>query len=198
MAEGRYFFRTKEGKVLSPVPYQKVVEMAHNGHVRANTPISVDGKEFKPMKSFAELASLLAMADEPPAQKPVEAVLNTKSNYSGSLTSVSFAKLLYHLIAAKSTGCLELISRQIRKNIYFQNGKPVAARSNLDRDQLGQHLVRAGLVTTEQLGQALGDLQDGKDRLGEWLIQKGTLTPHQLAQHLNTQFLEKLYEVFRN
>jgi curved DNA-binding protein CbpA len=198
MPPRRYFFRSKDGSTLGPVSLNVVAEMIRSDKVKANTPISVDGDDFRPMKSFPELATLLSVdMDSSLGGRPDDAVMMDDSpTYSGTLAEVSFPKLLFHFTVSKVTGRLVLFNQTVKKEIYLANGKPVAATSTLERDQLGQHLVRSQLLTGEQLEQTLAEASRNQQRLGEYLIQKGIVNPHDLVDHLRQQMLEKIYEIF--
>jgi len=198
MPPRRYFFRSKDGSTLGPVSLNVVAEMIRSDKVKANTPISVDGDDFRPMKSFPELATLLSVdMDSSLNGGPEDAVMMDDSpTYSGTLAEVSFPKLLFHFTVSKATGRLVLYNQTVKKELYLANGKPVAATSTLERDQLGQHLVRSQLLSAEQLDQILAEASRNKQRLGDYLIQNGILGPHDLVDHLRQQMLEKIYEIF--
>lgn len=198
MPPRRYYFRSTDGDILGPVSLNVVAEMIQADRVKANTPISIDGADFRPMKSFPELATLLSvdLESELPEDIDVDDLMDTPPTYSGSLTDVSLPKLIYHFIAAKVTGCLQLTNQAVKKEIYLVNGKPVAATSNLPRDQLGQHLVRQGVLDARQLDRILAEIANKDERLGDYLIQRGMVTPHDLVHQLTQQLLEKIYEMF--
>jgi len=198
MPPRRYYFRSKDGSTLGPVSLNVVAEMIRSDKVKANTPISVDGDEFRPMKSFPELATLLSVdMDSSINKRPDDAVVMDDSpTYSGTLAEVSFPKLLFHFTVSKATGRLMLFNQTVKKELYLANGKPVAATSTLERDQLGQHLVRSQLLTDGQLKQILADAAKDQQRLGDYLIQKGIVSPHDLVDRLRQQLLEKIYEIF--
>jgi tetratricopeptide (TPR) repeat protein len=198
MPPRRYYFRSKDGSTLGPVSLNVVAEMIRSDKVKANTPISVDGDDFRPMKSFPELATLLSVDVETvmPGTSEEAAVMDDSPTYSGTLSEVSFPKLLFHFIVSKAIGRLVLFNQTVKKEIFLVNGKPVAATSTLKRDQLGQHLVRSGVLTDEQLKQVLSDTSENHQRLGDYLIQRGIVNPHELLGHLQQQMLQKIYEVF--
>ena len=198
MPPRRYYFRSKDGSTLGPVSLNVVAEMIRSDKVKANTPISVDGDDFRPMKSFPELATLLSVdMDSGLSGAPDEAiVMDDSPTYSGTLAEVSFPKLMYHFTVSKATGRLVLFNQTVKKELYLANGKPVAATSTLERDQLGQHLVRSNLLTSDKLKQILADASRKQQRLGDYLIQQGIVSPHDLVGHLRQQMLEKIYEIF--
>lgn len=198
MPPRRYYFRSKDGSTLGPVSLNVVAEMIRSDKVKANTPVSVDGDDFRPMKSFPELATLLSVDVESamPGAPDEAVVMDDSPTYSGTLAEVSFPKLLFHFIVSKTTGRLMLFNQTVKKEIYLVNGKTVAATSTLERDQLGQHLVRNKVLTGEQLKQLLAEASQNEQRLGDYLIQRGVVSPHELVEQLREQMLQKIYEVF--
>ena len=107
MPPRRYYFRSTDGSSLGPFNLTIVAEMIRADKVKANTPVSLDGQNFKPMKSFPELATLLSVETESDIpDHPDDDLLEAAPLYSGSFIEVSLPKLLYHFIAAKVTGRL--------------------------------------------------------------------------------------------
>ncbi len=196
MAPRRYYFRATDGTVIGPVNLNAVAEMIQAGKVKANTPISLDGRDFRPMKSHPELATLLSVDVDLPDGSEGDDLFEAEPTYSGELTQVSMPKLMYHFTAARATGRLLLTNQAVRKELFLVNGKPVAARSNLDRDRLSAHLIRSGVVDQARMQQFLQQLGGKEDRLTDLLVQRRVVQPHQLFEHLKQQLLEKVYEVF--
>ena len=196
----KYYFRSVDGSVIGPYNLNVVAEFIRSQKVKANTPVSLDGKDFQPTKTFPELAVLLAVDVEgmaPPEELDDVLVRESISTYSGSLSEVSWPKVLCHFILARASGRLRVSNPPIYKDFYFENGKIVAASSNLKRDQLGQHLERAGVFDGQRLAELLQQARQKRQRLGDFLIQEKLLQPHQLYQMLLKQLEEKLFEVFQ-
>lgn len=197
MPPRRYYFRSTDGCSLGPFNLNIVAEMIRAEKVKANTPVSLDGRDFKPMKSYPELATLLSVeTDGDIPDLPDDDLIEAAPLYSGSFTEVSLPKLLYHFIAAKVTGRLLVTNQVVKKELFLVNGKLVAAVSNLKRDRLGQHLLRKGVISQEQLDGILDEASNRDERLGEYLIQNKIIEPHDLFVHLSEQLKEKVYEVF--
>ncbi|MBN2498693.1 MAG: tetratricopeptide repeat protein [Deltaproteobacteria bacterium] len=196
MAPRRYFFRTKDGTLLGPVNLNVVAEMIRSGKVKSNTPVSLDGHDFRPMKSFPELATLLSVDVDLPDASEADDVLETPPTYSGSIQEVSIPKLLYHFTASKAVGRILLTNEKIRKEVYLLNGKPVAASSTLLRDRLASHLVRKGALNKAKATKLIAQIGDDDVRLGDHLLHSGVLKPNELFDHLKEQLLEKIYELF--
>jgi hypothetical protein len=63
----------------------------------------------------------------------------------------------------------------------------VAEKNAVSSIKLGQVLVRAGCINTEDLEKALAEQDASKKRIGEILIEKGFLKPEELTHGLNVQ-----------
>ena len=195
MAPRSYFFRSTTGSLIGPISLNTVAEMIREGKVKANTPVSLDGQDFKPMKALPELATLLSV-DVELEDSDDEEFFETPPTYSGDLLQVSMPKLMYHFTAAKANGKLLLTNRTIRKEVFLLNGKPVAANSNQDKDRLSVHLVKNKVVDSATMKKLLGLLHGKEDRLSDLLVQRRIIEPHKLFEHLKNQLLEKIHEVF--
>lgn len=199
MPPRQYFFRSTDGKPLGPYNLNTVAELIRNEKVRAATPVSLDGQNFQPTKSLPELAILLSVdVEEVAAGDDLDEALAEERapSYSGSIADVSLPKLMYHFVAARTTGRLMVNNQSVHKDIYLSNGKVVGAASNLKRDQIGQHLLRAGVFSDEQLQQLVAQAAQAKLRLGEFLLRQKLIEPNAMYQLLQDQLREKVYEVF--
>jgi len=102
-------------------------------------------------------------------------------------------KLLHRVRQEHRTGVIRLRRNKLVKLIYFQNGHPVWADSNVRREVLGEALVEAGIVTNEVIDQALKAGRETGRKLGEILISTGAISPHRLlealTQHVETRIL---------
>ncbi len=107
MAIRKYYFRATDGSLLGPFNLNSVAELVRAQKVRANTPVSVDGQNFQPTKTFPELAILLSVDTDniaPPDEIDEAMVEERLPTYSGSFSDVSFPKMLYHFFAARACG----------------------------------------------------------------------------------------------
>jgi len=75
--------------------------------------------------------------------------------------------------------------RQIKK----RSSVPATEKTTLNPIKLGQVLVRAGRIRSEDLEQALREQDASKKRIGEILIEKGFIKPEELTHGLNVQSL---------
>ena len=70
--------------------------------------------------------------------------------------------------------------RQVKK----RSSVPATEKTTLNPIKLGQVLVRAGRIRSEDLEQALREQDASKKRIGEILIEKGFIKPEELTHGL--------------
>jgi hypothetical protein len=92
---------------------------------------------------------------------------------------------------SRQTGKLVIMSREVKRELYFDNGSLRLASSTAKRDLLGEFILSEGLITKEQLDAALMDLGPGK-RLGQVLVDKEILTRHEVYSLLHKK-IEKIF-----
>jgi hypothetical protein len=83
-------------------------------------------------------------------------------------------------------GVLHVETAGTRRTIYFMEGQIVFAASSDPDDRLGERLLRDGLISLEQLAEAVSGLRSGK-RLGTLLVEAGSLTGEQLVTGVLSQ-----------
>jgi tetratricopeptide (TPR) repeat protein len=115
----------------------------------------------------------------------------------GSLKEASLPDVIQLLFFGRRTGCLAISDRQRFGSVFFEDGWITYATIVNRRDRIGDVLLRAGLVTREQLDQALA-MQHGSRgrRLGEILVSLGALRPEELRRRLRSQVEEAVYTLF--
>lgn len=76
-----------------------------------------------------------------------------------------------------------------KKTKEFSKGSKglAAEKAGINSIKLGQVLVRAGRINTEDLQQALKEQDASKKRIGEILLEKGFIKPEELTHGLNVQ-----------
>lgn len=107
---------------------------------------------------------------------------------------------IFQLISLqRKTGVLTIRSEREAIRIVFFEGHIVEADSEPRRfeDRLGQVLVRTGILTEEQLNQALEKQKRTLQRLGFVLLETKLLDEKTLKQALETQISQTVYRTFR-
>jgi tetratricopeptide (TPR) repeat protein len=133
-------------------------------------------------------------------RRDVESTAHTltgeKSELTGSLRIIPFARLIQRLYARRSTGSLLLLRGGAKKIVSFVEGYPVAVRSNLLSECLGQILLSQKTISNEALAESIKRMHKEKRRQGEILVEMGALSPYNLTRALNEQVEAKLFEIF--
>ena len=100
---------------------------------------------------------------------------------------------IINLIKASAwSGALSATCCNTRRTIYFRNGEVRTASSNLPEDRLGQILYRFGIITRQQMDQALTKVGPGS-KMGKVLVQMGAITATDLYRWVTRQVEEIFY-----
>lgn len=113
----------------------------------------------------------------------------------GRLKDTHFPELLLIISREKLTGVLHIHHPPIEKDLYFQEGRPVFARSNDDDERLGEVLLQQGKISYRQLEDSAQKIVPGV-RLGTILVQDGYLKASDLYHGVIDQVQEIIYNVF--
>jgi hypothetical protein len=106
------------------------------------------------------------------------------------------SEVLQLLNLAQANGRLELDRGGERAHLYLERGRPVFARTDGQSVRAGQILVHKGVITQEMLDLALAMQRDEPgDRLGALLIANGLITRDQLADAVRDVLRRIVYGV---
>lgn len=115
----------------------------------------------------------------------------------GSLKEASLADVCQLLALGQKTGSLSITDKSRFGQIYFDKGRITYARVVNRRDRIGDLLVRDGLLTQDQLTNALEIQSTEPDkRLGEVLISREFLSRKDLTLYIRIQIEEAIYHLF--
>ncbi len=114
---------------------------------------------------------------------------------AGSLGRLPLPSLLHHLHGLRATGVLHLSHGRRRKWIEFRDGYPVAVRSNLVSECLGNFLVRTKRISRSTLDESRRRMTGGRLQ-GEILVAMDVLSEEDVPAVLRAQAEDKLYEIF--
>ena len=117
---------------------------------------------------------------------------------SGTLKDFGIADILQLIGHQTKTGRLVLKSGNEEVEVFFIDGNVVFAseKQRNSKNLLGNLLLRAELLSAEQLEEALSTQQRTLKRLGDILIETSAVTAAQLAQMMRLQTTETLYKLF--
>lgn len=105
------------------------------------------------------------------------------------------AEILGALHATGRSGLLRFRYREHAKSVYFHRGEVVFATSNQRVDRLGECLLRAGVISLEQLREAERCFRP-PGRFGKVLVERGFLAPRELWNGVKYQVEEIVRSLF--
>lgn len=115
---------------------------------------------------------------------------------SGRFSDISFAHLLHHLHGLRATGVLILASGRKKKAIQLRDGYPVAVKSNLVGECLGNLLQTRGVLSDDAFDESIARVKKGEGLQGQILVAMELLTEEEVTAALREQAEEKLFEIF--
>jgi hypothetical protein len=117
---------------------------------------------------------------------------------TGTLKDFGIAEILQLIGQQSKSGVLHLKTRADEIHVVMWNGSVVSAEyaGRGARDKLGSLLVRADLITAEQLEEALGVQRRTLRRLGDIVVELGMVTKDQLREMTALQTTQTIYKLF--
>src|SRR5512138_3114923 len=115
----------------------------------------------------------------------------------GTIPATQLPLLLQEIYAEGRTVTLELRLRALEKRIRFEEGSPVACRSNLLHETLGKYLVAKGKLTEDEYQEALRESVETGSRMGELLVSKVKLAAFELYKHMQANLAHRILDAFR-
>ncbi|MGB5923148.1 MAG: DUF4388 domain-containing protein [Syntrophobacteria bacterium] len=114
--------------------------------------------------------------------------------FRGNLKSVALPTILQILSTDNRTGVLHFEQGQTVRAICLKDGRIVAA-SGRERQRLGQILYDRGLISQEQLEEALEKTKEEKKRLGEVLLDLEYINEDSLKELIRYQIQEAVLDI---
>ncbi len=118
----------------------------------------------------------------------------------GNIEDFSVAEIIQVIGMGRKTGTLVIEGAREQVSIYFKDGKAVYANPVYQREQLGNILVKQGIVTRDDINEALA-YQRGLDgrgesvRIGSILVSMGVITLERLSKYVAEQIKETVYTI---
>ncbi len=109
---------------------------------------------------------------------------------AGDIKGMTIPWLFQDLRAENKTGTVALSRDAEVKKVFFRSGEIIYASSNLDADQLGSSLIRAGKLTGEHRTAAEEAARKTGKALGAVLVERGLITPQDLVAGAKLQVKE--------
>jgi serine/threonine protein kinase len=115
--------------------------------------------------------------------------------WTGKLEEVSVADALELLAKAEATGKLEFRCGLIWKRLQLDRGTPVAITSNMGMELIGEHLVKARLLSRRELDRALQAAEREGSSLTAKLLELGLIDRAALEVELGKNIAARIIEV---
>ncbi|MDQ3265549.1 MAG: response regulator [Myxococcota bacterium] len=115
---------------------------------------------------------------------------------AGDLATTSVPRLLTAYYQASHGGVLKLRQGNVNKVVYFEEGHPVYAASNVAAERFVRFCVRKGVVSEGQVAMVAQRVKEQEIRSGEALLQLGILTPERRQSLLEDQVREIIWSTF--
>jgi Lar family restriction alleviation protein len=112
----------------------------------------------------------------------------------GNMKSLGLSTILQILSSEDKTGVLQFVQGNRIRSIYMRNGKIVAA-SGCEGLRLGQILYGKGLISQEQLQEALEKARETDKRVGEVLLDLGYIEEEGLKEWIRYQIREAVLDI---
>lgn len=125
-------------------------------------------------------------------------MMESSSTLQGVLGDEGCSDVFQLLGRQNKVGVLELRNRYGAVDIWLNAGVAVRV-DDMNREEkwrLGELLIRAGLITQQQLLDALAAQRKTRRRLGELLVEKAGVTANAVSNILKLQARETLYNAF--
>jgi Lar family restriction alleviation protein len=121
-------------------------------------------------------------------------VARAEVGIKGNLKSLGLSAILQILSSENKTGVLQFVQGNRIRSIYIKNGKIVAA-SGREGLRLGQILYDKGLISQEQLQEALDKARETDKRVGEVLLDLGYIEENGLKELIRYQIREAVLDI---
>ena len=98
------------------------------------------------------------------------------------LTRSLLSEEIRSLQQARRSGILAVTQGTIAKALFFRHGRIVFASSTLEKEKLGEHLIRLGRISRADFAAAYEASLDKKQRFGKAIVRAGLMTEEELGR----------------
>ncbi len=114
----------------------------------------------------------------------------------GTISTAKLPEVVRDLWKARASGTLVLERGNVTKRIIFQRGDIVFAATNVEKERLGERLVREGKIRRSVLELALRVMERSSERLGTTMVEWGWVSSSEMGRAVATQIKDIIYSVF--
>lgn len=116
--------------------------------------------------------------------------------FHGDLAETTLPEILHTIDRFQVPGVIEASRGGAVKRVHIREGNVVHATSTDLEDSLGNHLLRAGLLTAEQFLDTMRERELLQRRHGELLIERGILAPVEIYDAIRQQVEAIVWSLF--
>ena len=151
---------------------------------------------FRMVPTTGELLILQRLAPEQRGDTSVvQAVGPGRVALAGEIDAVGGLVDVVNFISSNAwSGQLAVVDGAQRKTLHFRRGDIRTAASNVPEDRLGTILYRYGMISEEDLTEAV-KATSATSKLGQVLVERGKLTPHDLYTYVRKQVEEIFFSI---
>lgn len=103
---------------------------------------------------------------------------------------------ILRLVRERRSGILAVSSQDVTKGIFLRGGCIVFASSTLEKDKLGEHLIRLGRISRADFAAAFRATRDHRRRIGQALTERGLLAEEELGRLVSLQVQKIVVSLF--
>lgn len=120
----------------------------------------------------------------------------SRSGIAGNLETMELSELLQWLSQGNKTGTLLIDNGEVKKRLFFRDGKIISSASTDPREHLGHFLVSHGFISEEELSKAVSMQEKSGMLLGKILTTIGAISEEEVHRLLRMKAEESVYELF--
>ncbi|MBU1221207.1 response regulator [Myxococcota bacterium] len=154
-------------------------------------------KPFQVREFTNEILSMINLDAKPIAKVDFKNRITMSGPFKGKLEHKPLPSLLLDIHDIDATGVLVIEKGKMKKEIFFQFGRPVGAESNIRHETLGHYLLSKNLITEDQHQQILVAAKDGRFSFLRALIESGTFDEETILKYHNSLVKVRIVNAFR-
>jgi len=186
----KFYLQDSRGNRFGPLTFENLLNLVKSHAVREDELCSTDGSTWSQLKEMTGLKSSM--------EEVLHLYEGRRFLADGVLSPERCVYLVYDLSRKKRlTGVLVCRKGGIEKEVGFKQGRIKYVTSTAREELFGEFLVGLGVVSREQLEQALRADLGPNLKLGDTLVALGFIKPHVLSSLLEQHLCERFLDIFR-
>jgi len=188
---GRFVDRLRALDDEVPVVVMAASARAHTRLIQQRAGF-IQGFLLKPFRVPDLLQAVSAALAGRGGERPRDEFGGSPPVIQGTVEEGTLAELMVHLLRRASVGVLRFDKDGARRDVYFTNGLPVFAESNLLTETFGRWLISRGVLSPGQYVALRAYCAEHGVRQGEGLVAQGVMSHQQVYALLRGQVIERV------